>query len=662
MSRAMVTLRGGESPPPPLFRAGTGEAGAEPVPCPGTVGVGEIPCRHANNKLPRVRGLQLQPSSPPCMPYAFNMPFSELLKNEEQFLDVRKNGKHKLFEESCGREGDEEVNCESIDRSKKHVQDLDQGVPPLVIVDSKPCKPVVVTKEGGFKGPTTRTRFEDCNACRPRCSFVGGCTSRAMPRVLQHLRAKMLLCHRMYMKSRAKGLMIATPADQDALLSVDVPREPCQGSGPLKAQKSGQAKEVSGTAGFKQPKTQMNKRKAKADVKEKEGTTVLEQHNVKKLKKMKEVGVREVAFERKLPIDELEKVSENTIALKRDGMKKNTKKHVEKGLEDKGPLDKALTLVGSSKRPKLQVKRAKQSGASCSASTTLMLKTSNEKPYVEAINGGKLVRICWAEPPCASCNTLMEKQSSRMMQHLKKVHGLDVFIPQRRKGRPRGSVNRDVPKSSIRDQVWAQHQFKDVNQKFSVNRKRIEEKAKHRAALTWDVLPRKVQKAMKKDAFIMEFVLNHMKMVDQKEEAMRKEIKSHVEEGYKSRVSSMVIDAYFVVFIEFIFFKVTRIKTAGGVMTVEIRMTGLARDGGGDDDFEDGSDDDADDDDGGSDVIGGGDDKANGEDDGTDDEDNDDGSDKGDNEGVIEHDDAQDVGIDEDEVLGILSLPASFLA
>ncbi|MCO5549368.1 hypothetical protein L7F22_002839 [Adiantum nelumboides] len=133
-----------------------------------------------------------------------------------------------------------------------------------------------------------------------------------------------------------------------------------EGSGPLKAQKSGQTKEVSGTAGSKPPKTQVNKRKAKADVKEKEGTTVLEQHNVKKLKKMKEVGVCEVAFERKLTIDEgkvkghtgkgqLEKVPEDKFALKRDNMKKKSKKHVEKGLEDKGSVDKALALVGSSK-------------------------------------------------------------------------------------------------------------------------------------------------------------------------------------------------------------------------------------------------------------------------------------------------------------------------
>ncbi|MCO5606902.1 hypothetical protein L7F22_061093 [Adiantum nelumboides] len=223
---------------------------------------------------------------------------------------------------------------------------------------------------------------------------------------------------------KVQGLKIATLANHDAPLS-NVPREPCQDStlkkapkeaqppnkGPsaLKAQKSAQSKEESGTAGTrpgapkppkednwqgapKPPKddnrtkqdlimlegskewsskggerhsglqaTQdtvvlaVNKRKFKANVKEKEGTAVLEQHNFNRLKKM-----IEVAFERKLAIDEvkvkehtgkgqLEKVLKDRISLQRDGMKKKSKHHVEKGLEDKGPADKALALVGSSK-------------------------------------------------------------------------------------------------------------------------------------------------------------------------------------------------------------------------------------------------------------------------------------------------------------------------
>ncbi|MCO5612984.1 hypothetical protein L7F22_067257 [Adiantum nelumboides] len=192
------------------------------------------------------------------------------------------------------------------------------------------------------------------------------------------------------------GLKIATPlkiamsVDQDAPLSVDVPREQGQnatlkkapkvpkeakqdmivleGSSPLKVQKSGHAKKLSGTAGSEPPKTQVNKRKAKADVKEKEGTAVLEQQNVKRLKRMKEVEVRE-AIEQKIAVDELEKVLEVKIALK--GVKNKAKKHVEKGQEDEGLADKAHALVGSSKRPKLQVKRAKQSGASYTTSTTM---------------------------------------------------------------------------------------------------------------------------------------------------------------------------------------------------------------------------------------------------------------------------------------------------
>ncbi|MCO5547959.1 hypothetical protein L7F22_001414 [Adiantum nelumboides] len=571
----------------------------------------------------------------------------------------------------------------------------------------------------GLKIATPQGQDAPLSADVPRESCQGA-TSKKVPKVPK------------------EGLKIATSQSQDARLSTDVPQEPCQGAnlkkvpkeaqptkqglkiampakmllycrepcqdailkkapnkaqptkqglnlvkglGTLKAQKSGQSKEVNGTAGTQPgaPKEdqqtkqvglcpglsvgarvlirplegskewsseggerhnrlratqdtgmplllpgfillchRMNKRKTKADVKEKEGMAVPEQHNVKRLKRMKEVGVREVAFEQKLAIDEvkghtsngqLEKVPENKIALKRDGMKKKAKKHVEKGLEDKGPANKAPALVGSSKRPKLQVKRAKQLGASCIASTTTTSKTSNEKPYVEVINGDKLVSICRAKPPFASRNTLMEKRS-RMMQHLKKVHGLDVFIPQRLGGRPRGSVSNDMPKSSIRDQAQAQQRFKDVNQKFSVNRRRIEERAKHRAALTWDVLPRKAQKAMKKNTFIMEFVVNHMKMVDQKEEAMKKEIKGCVEEGYESRGARDCSD--------------------------------------GDDIDDDGS--------------GGGDDKADCEDDGTDDEDDSSGSDEGNSEGVNEQDDAQDVSTDEDEVQEILSSPASILA
>ncbi|MCO5548661.1 hypothetical protein L7F22_002120, partial [Adiantum nelumboides] len=183
-------------------------------------------------------------------------------------------------------------------------------VPPLAVVELEPCKPVAVTKEGK-KG---------------------------------------------YLKSQQpeQGLKRAMPLKIDAPLSVDVPRESCQGE-----QDKGQ--------GY---------------VKEKEGTVFPEQQNVKRLKRMKEVEVCE-AIERKLAVDEvkvkgqtgkgqLEKVSEVKIALKRDGLKNNAKKLVEKGQEDEGLVDKALALVGSSKRPKLQVKRAKQSGASCTTSTTMV--------------------------------------------------------------------------------------------------------------------------------------------------------------------------------------------------------------------------------------------------------------------------------------------------
>ncbi|MCO5547138.1 hypothetical protein L7F22_000580 [Adiantum nelumboides] len=153
-------------------------------------------------------------------------------------------------------------------------------------------------------------------------------------------------CQRMYLESKAKDMIVL------------------EGSSPLKVQKSVQAKKLSGTAGFEPPKTQVNKRKSKADVKEKEDTVVSEQQNVKRLKRMKEVEVRE-AIERKLVVDEvkvkghtskgqLEKVPEVKIALKRDGVKNKAKQYVEKGQEDEGPTDKALALNGSLKWPKLQ--------------------------------------------------------------------------------------------------------------------------------------------------------------------------------------------------------------------------------------------------------------------------------------------------------------------
>ncbi|MCO5610230.1 hypothetical protein L7F22_064466 [Adiantum nelumboides] len=410
----------------------------------------------------------------------------------------------------------------------------------------------------------------------------------------------------------ATPLKIAMPECQDAPLSTDVPQEQGQG------------------ATLKKP-PKVNKRKAKANVKEEEGTTVPEQQNVKRLKRMKEVEVRE-AIERKLAVDEvkvkghtdkeqLEKVPEVKIDLKRDCVKNKAKKHVEKGQEDEGSADKALALVGSSKRPKLQT------------------------PYVEVINGGKLVSICQSKPPCASRNTLMEKRS-RMIQHLKKVHGLDVFIPQRLGGRPQGSVNNDMPKSSIRDQVRPKQCFKDVNQKFVVNRKRIEERAKNRAAHTWDILPRKAQMAMKKDTFIMQFVANHMKTVDQREEAMKKEIKSHVEESYKSRRWMKV---------ETLIFCSDEDKSSGGSSGGSDddgdEDAESNQDGSGDDDSNYGSDGDADDDDGGSDISGGGDDDGGGDISGGDDDDcggdisgggddgEDDGTDDGEDDGTDDEDD-----------------------
>ncbi|MCO5583829.1 hypothetical protein L7F22_037744 [Adiantum nelumboides] len=269
---------------------------------------------------------------------------------------------------------------------QKHVQALeiathsDQGVPSLAVVAPELCQGTLAMVD---------VALEPCQGGQPSSCKLATVTKgrkKKAPKAQQRAQVATLQALKIAMHSDQDappmGLKIATHLGQDAPLSTDVPREPCQGatlkkapkapkppkeaqptkqdlivfegSGALKAQKSGQAKEVSGTASTEPPKTHLNKRKANTDVKEKEGTAVPEQHNVKKLKKMKEVGVREVAIEQKLAIDELEKGSEDKIGAKRDGMKKKAKKHVEKGLEDKEPADKALALVGSSKRPKLQ--------------------------------------------------------------------------------------------------------------------------------------------------------------------------------------------------------------------------------------------------------------------------------------------------------------------
>ncbi|MCO5600882.1 hypothetical protein L7F22_054999 [Adiantum nelumboides] len=104
-----------------------------------------------------------------------------------------------------------------------------------------------------------------------------------------------------------------------------------EGSGTLKTQKSDQAKEVSGTTGVEPPKTQCyvigEQEKDQGRREREEVTAVPEQHNVKKLKKMKEVGIREVAFELKLAINE--------VQVKNKGKGHTDKGQPEKGLEDK---------------------------------------------------------------------------------------------------------------------------------------------------------------------------------------------------------------------------------------------------------------------------------------------------------------------------------------
>ncbi|MCO5602657.1 hypothetical protein L7F22_056793 [Adiantum nelumboides] len=330
--------------------------------------------------------------------------------------------------------------------AKKALKIVDQGAPPMANVAPKPRQGAPSMVDVAPK-PCQGAQSEP-SSCKHAAAVVTKGKKKEAPKADLHDRLQ-----------HVQALKIATHSSQDAPTPVDVAREPCQGaplkkapkvpkalkapksapkeapkapktpkeankkigktnlnvvegSGVLKAQKSGQVKEVSGTAGTEPRKTRVclyccqglsvNKRKSKVNAKEKEGAVVLEQHNVKKLKKMKEVGVREVVFEQKLAVVEvkvknkrkghmgkgqLEKGSEDKIIAKRDGMKKKGKKHVVKGLEDNGLADKAHALVGSSMRSKLQGKRPKQLVASCTASTIVTSKMSNEKPYFEVFNG-----------------------------------------------------------------------------------------------------------------------------------------------------------------------------------------------------------------------------------------------------------------------------------
>ncbi|MCO5610250.1 hypothetical protein L7F22_064486 [Adiantum nelumboides] len=232
------------------------------------------------------------------------------------------------------------------------------------------------------------------------------------------------------MQLSVTGLKIATPQGQDAPLSTDIPREPCQGfedcnvSGPRcssvnvprescqgatlkkvqrspkvpnKAQSTKQGLNlVKGSGALKvkkrsvevgeqhngqTPRDSKGSKKRSNEINRIESLEGLKEWSSKEEKRHSTLGATQDTGEQKkgqgrcerkkvkvkghTSKGQLKKVTKVEIALKKNSMKKKTKKHVEKRLEDEELADKALVLVNSSKRFKLQVKRAKQSGVNC---------------------------------------------------------------------------------------------------------------------------------------------------------------------------------------------------------------------------------------------------------------------------------------------------------
>ncbi|MCO5554034.1 hypothetical protein L7F22_007560 [Adiantum nelumboides] len=133
------------------------------------------------------------------------------------------------------------------------------------------------------------------------------------------------------------------------------------------------------------------------------------------------------------------------------------------------------------------------------------------KPYL-----GRLVRMCRVDPTCPSRNTKMEKQT-RMMDHLRKQHGLNVAIRTRVDGRVGGVSLNLVPKSSMRDQIRTQEHFQEVDRKYKVNRKAVERRAVIKALECWDCINKRHVRCSKDD-FVQNFVASRMRKADAMQE------------------------------------------------------------------------------------------------------------------------------------------------
>ncbi|MCO5613472.1 hypothetical protein L7F22_067749 [Adiantum nelumboides] len=217
------------------------------------------------------------------------------------------------------------------------------------------------------------------------------------------------------------------------------------------------------------------------------------------------------------------------------------------GSENPTEIAMSLEVVGSQIIHENSAGEKKQNvvgrGSCCRAAKAQAKKTKGkgslvkptEKPYVELyIDGlidGKLVRMCRANPACPSRNTKMEKRT-RMMDHLKKQHGLNVAIPTTVGGRVGGVSLNLVPKSSIRDQIRTQERFQEVDRKYEVNRKAVERRAVIRALECWDCINKKHVRCSKDD-FVTNFVASRMRKADAMQELKKDAIIRKIRQGYE---------------------------------------------------------------------------------------------------------------------------------
>ncbi|MCO5557842.1 hypothetical protein L7F22_011414 [Adiantum nelumboides] len=197
----------------------------------------------------------------------------------------------------------------------------------------------------------------------------------------------------------------------------------------------------------------------------------------------------------------------------------NLSKASEQPVKRKLPLQ-AATLGSPSKRAKVE-----SSGHLKSADLLLPSQL-----YVELYIDGKLVRMCRADLACPSRNTKMEKRT-RMMDHLKKQHGLNVAIPTKVGGRVGGVSLNLVPKSSIRDRIRTQR-FQEVDQKYEVNWKAVERTTVIKALSVGIASTRSMSDAARM-ILSQIFVASRMRKANAMQELKKDAIITKIRQGYK---------------------------------------------------------------------------------------------------------------------------------